>query len=151
IKPANCLLDEDGNLKVADWGLARSFAYSEDEQSAVAANGYNAANYTAALGTTYYMAPEQHRKNANLDTRVDIYAAGIMLFEMLSGLNGNHAGTFAKEFESKSGKLSVPPALLDLIKQCVQLEPRQRPATFGELRSKLEVIYQDLTGQAPPP
>jgi tetratricopeptide (TPR) repeat protein len=151
VKPANCLLDERGNLKVADWGLARTFTYPNDEPMDQEDRGGNPFNHTAALGTTYYMAPEQRRKNATLDSRVDIYAAGIMLFEMLTGLNENRDGTFPEEFESKGGKLSVPAALRDLITQCVQPDPSCRPANFGELRSKLASIYQSLADRMPPP
>jgi serine/threonine-protein kinase len=74
IKPSNVLVrSRDGRLKVTDFGIAKSL----DETDKQLTHGM--------IGTMYYMAPEQLRADPSIDTRADIYALGILLFEMLTG------------------------------------------------------------------
>ena len=96
IKPANCLLTKDGNLKVTDFGLARSFDAAEpppggDEATADSNNSLR----TMRAGTRPFMAPEQFVGD-DLDTRVDIYGLGVMLYQMLL-LDLPYRGDEAKE------------------------------------------------------
>src|SRR5436190_2737757 len=80
IKPANCLIAKGGVLKVTDFGLARGFGRAGD------VSGAHTATYeTTTAGTIPYMAPEQFEAGAALDTRTDIHAFGVMLYEMLTG------------------------------------------------------------------
>ena len=75
VKSANLLLDRpEGHLKLADFGLARMIT----AQARVTIS-------TAALGTPEYMSPEQARGDANIDHRTDLYSAGVVLYEMLTG------------------------------------------------------------------
>jgi formylglycine-generating enzyme required for sulfatase activity len=75
LKPANVLLDEHGVLKVTDLGIA------QDSQR----TGGLKTRHDANLGTAEYMAPEQVQSAATVDARADVYAAGVMLYEFLTG------------------------------------------------------------------
>ena len=79
IKPENVLISHDGRVKVADFGLARAVATSETNATA-----------GVLIGTVAYLAPEQVERG-DADERTDIYAAGICLFEMITG-QVPHAG-----------------------------------------------------------
>ncbi|MGY6215745.1 protein kinase domain-containing protein [Methylolobus aquaticus] len=73
IKPENIWLNEDGKVKVMDFGIARLISTSQMTQTQM------------ALGTAYYMAPEQLQGLADIDGRADQYAVAVMLYEMLTG------------------------------------------------------------------
>ena len=75
IKPANVILTEDGGVKLADLGLARLTA---DEKWAMAEAGM-------AIGTPYYISPEQVRGQVDVDIRTDIYSLGVTLYHMVTG------------------------------------------------------------------
>lgn len=77
IKPANVLLSEDGTAKVADFGIVRAGAGAADG-TALTGTGFT-------IGTPEYMSPEQIQ-GAEIDGRSDLYAVGLLLFEMLTGL-----------------------------------------------------------------
>ncbi len=151
VKPSNCLLAEDGTLKVTDFGLARSFGEAQEYGLGLAnLGGELKAQYTQAAGTQQYMAPEQFRAGAVLDTRTDVHAFGVMFYEMLTGdlpLIGSIANAHIVE---NAPAYSLPPALLELILQCTEHEPEARPASFAEVRSRLAVAFAELTGKPAP-
>ena len=76
IKPENLLLDKDGRVKIADFGIAKMLGESDASTPAVP-------NFTG-VGTPQYMAPEQG-KAGRVDHRVDIYSLGVVLYELLTG------------------------------------------------------------------
>ena len=73
IKPENIWIGEDGKLKVMDFGIARVQSASQRTQTG------------AAMGTAYYMAPEQLKGRKNIDGRADLYSMAVMAYELLSG------------------------------------------------------------------
>jgi len=102
IKPENIMVNEEGAAKVADLGLARRM---KDEDLSVTATG-------AAIGTPYYMAPEQASDAKRVDHRADVYSLGCTLYELITG-RIPFEGRSAYEIMTKHMKepLTVPEAL----------------------------------------
>jgi len=76
VKPSNILIDREGNAFVADFGIARMVSGEHDAQ--ITASG-------AMVGTPNYASPEQARGEGDVNRRADVYAQGVVLFEMLTG------------------------------------------------------------------
>jgi eukaryotic-like serine/threonine-protein kinase len=128
VKPENVLLAEDGRVKVADFGLARSMS------------GTNHTKTGVLMGTVAYLAPEQVTGNVS-DARCDVYAAGVMLFELLAGQQP-HTGESALAVAYKHVNEPVPPpssaqpglphALDALVALATNRDPGLRPADAGQ-------------------
>ena len=121
IKPENLLLDKDGRLKIADFGIA----------SLMGAAG-------EVAGTPPYMAPEQN--GAKTDHRADIYALGVVLYEMLTGERPG------KELIAPSRKVQIDVRLDEMVLRALEKEPERRYQTAGEFRTVVETIHA-----SPPP
>ncbi len=128
IKPQNMVVEQNGVLKVMDFGIAR-LATRQPETGVTQAG--------AVVGTPEYMAPEQ-LSGAEVDHRVDIYAAGCVLYECLTGRPPLTADTpyqlVAKLLEEtpptpRSLNPDVPPALDALVMSALAKDPAQRPQT----------------------
>ncbi|MEL0256427.1 MAG: Stk1 family PASTA domain-containing Ser/Thr kinase [Pontimonas sp.] len=122
LKPENVLLADDGRIKIADFGLAR-------------ASTHNTATSQALLGTIAYLSPELISRG-EADLRSDIYALGIMVFEMLTGAQpyqGDQAVTIAYQHQNDivpppSSKNPAIPALFDeLVDWCTRRSADERP------------------------
>ncbi|MFH7595334.1 Stk1 family PASTA domain-containing Ser/Thr kinase [Streptomyces racemochromogenes] len=128
IKPENVLIGDDGRVKVADFGLVRSV---------------DAATHTTGsiLGTVSYLAPEQIEDGV-YDTRVDVYACGVVLYEMLTGSKPHTGGTPAQVLFQHLNEDVPPPsaavpglpsALDELVAQATARTPDLRPADAAAL------------------
>ncbi|MFJ6521404.1 Stk1 family PASTA domain-containing Ser/Thr kinase [Streptomyces filamentosus] len=122
MKPENVLIGDDGRVKVADFGLVRSVG------SATATTG-------AVLGTVSYLAPEQI-EHGTADTRADVYACGVVLYEMLTGAKPHSGDTPAQvlyqhlntDVPAPSAVVpGLPPALDDLVAAATARDPEVRP------------------------
>ncbi|MET9964154.1 Stk1 family PASTA domain-containing Ser/Thr kinase [Streptomyces sp. NPDC006326] len=122
MKPENVLIGDDGRVKVADFGLVRSV------DSVTHTTG-------SVLGTVSYLAPEQI-ENGVADTRVDVYACGVVLYEMLTGSKPHTGGTAAQvlyqhlheDVPPPSAAVPGLPAALDgLVAQAAARNPELRP------------------------
>jgi len=129
IKPSNIILDEPGNVKVMDFGLARI----ADDHSKLTQSG-------ALMGTLDYMSPEQCRGD-ELDERTDIYSLGVVLYEMLSGRvpfeAPNEAALINKIINEKSAEVSsvnpnVPSGLNDVVSRAISKTRETRYHSIGE-------------------
>ena len=113
IKPGNILISKRGEIKLADFGIASD---SEEKENNLTQTG-------VALGTPAYMPPEQFEDSANVDNRADIYALGIMLYEMVTGTKP-YPGTFSLE-------------TLNTIKKGKYISPRKIDKTIPKKIAKL--------------
>jgi serine/threonine protein kinase/beta-lactam-binding protein with PASTA domain len=132
VKPENVLLTEDGRVKVADFGLARAIS------SSVSSNTITSG---MILGTVSYLSPEQVERSV-ADARSDVYSAGIVLFEMLTGTKPYTGGSpmevaFRHVHERVPAPSTLAPAIsrdLDtLVQRATARDPDDRPADAGEL------------------
>jgi len=142
LKPENVFVTIDGGketLKLIDFGIAKA------RQSDPSKRGLTVAG--AMMGTPEYMAPEQARSADRVDARADIYAAGVMLFEMLSGkrpVSGDDARVVA--FRVERGDVEplvraapeVPRELAGLVHRAMAPQPELRFSTATEMRLALE-------------
>jgi eukaryotic-like serine/threonine-protein kinase len=123
VKPENVLIGHDGTVKVADFGLAR----------AASANTHTATGMI--IGTAAYLAPEQVTRSAS-DARTDVYAAGVMLFELVTGTQphtGDSPLAVAHKHVSEvvpapSSLVPLPRSLDALVAMATSRDPALRPA-----------------------
>ena len=141
VKPENVLVTADGRVKVADFGLARAIA----GHNLTAADG-------ALLGSPAYLAPEQVR-DGTADARTDVYAAGIMLFELLTGRTpyaGEHAVAIANQRLSEdvpapsSVAAGIPAELDALVLAATARDPDERPPDARALHRSLDAVRNRL-------
>ena len=157
LKPANIKLRPDGTVKVLDFGLAKAWE-AEDGDSSVSMSPTMTKNATAAgviLGTAAYMSPEQARGKP-VDRRADIWAFGVVLWEMLTGRQLYQGETISDVLASvlkETPDLEVlpadtPPSLRRLLERCLEKEPRQRLQHIGEARIALNLSDDHEAGEA---
>jgi serine/threonine-protein kinase len=142
IKPENILISKDGRIKIADFGLARGDLIGTTMT----------AESSVILGSVSYLSPEQVQRGI-ADSRSDVYAAGIVAYEMFTGekpFNGDspiqiaymHVNEAIPRLRSK--RKDVPQGLDDLIASATAKNPDDRPRTAGEFLSLLQRIQIDL-------
>lgn len=124
IKPENLLVDGAGEVKVADFGLARLFGERWVELSRLSVAG-------SAVGTPYYMAPEL-LKGASPDPRADLYSLGVILYEALTG--DLPMGRVRAPREVRS---SIDPRLDRLVMLLLEVDPARRPSSAEEVADLL--------------
>lgn len=153
VKPENVLLPETGQVKVADFGLAR------------AASEVTAATTGSILGTVAYLSPETVSGTA-ADSRVDVYATGIMLFELLAGIppfSGDspiqiaYAHVHEDVPHIKETQPWVPQPVDDLIAKLTTRDPAKRPLNgdaalelVNQTIAELNPNEMELRGDTPP-
>jgi serine/threonine protein kinase len=124
IKPENLLLDRDGRVKVADFGIAK-MADKADAQSA------------KTTGTPGYMAPEQRDAPEAVDSRADIYSLGVVFYEMLTGERPN------RPLEQPSRKLTIDVRIDEIVLRALESKPERRWQTAAEMRTQVETIVSE--------
>jgi len=150
LKPANIRIRSDGTVKVLDFGLARTF----DPASSSGANAMNsptmispasATQMGMILGTAAYMSPEQAR-GRTVDRRADIWAFGVVLFEMLTGhrafpgddISDVLASVLKSEPAWNDVPATCPPSVRRVLRRCLEKDPRHRLSAIGDARLDLE-------------
>ncbi|MCB9379037.1 MAG: PD40 domain-containing protein [Holophagales bacterium] len=168
LKPQNVKASLEGNLKVLDFGLAKAM----DPTSASGSAGdlarsptlLNSPTLTAAgtqlgviLGTAAYMAPEQAR-GVGADKRVDIWAFGVVLFEMLAGrrlfegelVTDVLANVLKQEVDFGALPVDTPPAVRRLLRRCLERNPKNRLHDIADARLVLDDALSGRGDEAAP-
>jgi serine/threonine protein kinase/HEAT repeat protein len=145
IKPENILLDRRGRTKVADFGLAKLMenggAVSEFEAATPGVSA-TVTHASKVMGTPQYMAPEQVEHPATVDHRADIYALGVVFYQMLTGeLPGQRV-------EAPSTKVRIDVRLDEVVLRALEKEPERRYQQVSQVKTAVETILQT---EAPEP
>ena len=122
IKPENLLLDREGRVKIADFGIA------------ALVGGDGAGGTGERAGTPPYMAPEQGGAKPAADHRADIYALGVVLYEMLTGERPG------REVVAPSRKVQIDVRLDEIVLRALEKQPELRYATATEFKTQVETV-----------
>ena len=140
LKPANVLVEESGRTAIADFGIARSLA----------ATGSGPTLPGTVMGTPDYLSPEQAR-GEEVDGRADLFALGLILYEMLTGAlpfaGGSHAEVMAQHATGTARDLSatgvaVPRLLAEIVRKLLQRDPARRYQSAREVLADLDRLEQ---------
>jgi serine/threonine protein kinase/Flp pilus assembly protein TadD len=140
LKPQNIMVDEDGNARIMDFGIARSL------------RGKGITGAGVMIGTPEYMSPEQV-EGKEVDERTDIYSLGVILFEMVTGhvpFEGDTPFTIGVKQKSERPRnprelnTQLPEDLSRVILRCLEKDKAKRYQTTEELRTDLEKVEQGL-------
>jgi adenylate cyclase len=154
LKPANVMLTEDEHIKVMDFGLATRLPRTDAVDRAATVT--IAMTEDVVRGTPAYMAPEQIH-GAPADRRSDIFAFGILLYEVVSGTNPFNRGGINATLAAILGEPvatlhdrlpAIPPALDALLARLLAKDPAARHQSFGDVRSDLRRLSVDMSSAA---
>ncbi len=135
VKPENILIAKSGRVKIADFGIAKIVGKNED---------YSLTGTRHALGTPNYMAPEQMDTPTKVDHRADIYALGVVFYEMLTG------ELPMGRFELPSKKLKVDIRIDEVVLKSLERNPELRYQTAGAVKTDMDTITGDNSSGSPP-
>lgn len=134
IKPENILLNRDGKVKIADFGIARIVGDPQQD--------FTLTRTGNALGSISYMAPEQHEKPHEVDHRADIYSLGVVIYEMLTG------ELPLGRFPAPSQKAAVDVRIDEIVFKTLEKEREMRQQSATEVKTD---IHRMMTSAAAPP
>jgi serine/threonine protein kinase len=140
LKPSNIMIDQEGNVRIMDFGIARSL-----KEKGITGAG-------VMIGTPEYMSPEQAEAK-ELDQRSDIYSLGVIIYEMVTGrvpFEGDTALSIAMKHKGEAPKnpkeynTQIQDDLSDLILKCLEKEKNSRYQSAGEVKAELENIERGI-------
>jgi serine/threonine protein kinase len=136
IKPENVLIDRDGRVKVADFGLAKLASRDMGEVSLTGAQ--------QVMGTVHYMAPEQWQHPKDVDHRADIYSLGVVFYEMLTG------ELPLGRFDPPSKRAVIDVRVDEVVMRSLEREREQRWQHVSEMKTKVDEIASAPRAEPPP-
>ena len=141
LKPGNIKITPDGTVKVLDFGLAkmgRRLTGPTDNSPTITVDQTEAG---MILGTAAYMSPEQ-AKGQPVDQRADVYAFGVVLYEMVTGSRLHHGDTttevLASVLKEDPRWDKVPPQLQRLLRRCLEKDPQKRQRHIGDVMALVD-------------
>ncbi|NLT71059.1 MAG: protein kinase, partial [Verrucomicrobiaceae bacterium] len=132
IKPANILLNREGRVKIADFGLAKRFGDAADRSAPTLTMT------DVAVGTPDYVAPEALDSDAKPDHRADLYAVGVMLYQMLTGKVPRGRYQSPSEIDSE-----IDPRIDEIVGKAMESNPDDRYANAPDMRSDLDRLFSE--------
>lgn len=156
IKPDNLMIDQFGNLKVTDFGLAKAFYDLKlQTNNSLKISNPNLTSEGSFLGTLLFASPEQILDSSSIDFRSDIYSFGIVLYQLISSngfpysLKGKTTQEEIAIMHLSEPLLEIKHPLFSIAKKCLAKRPEERYQSFSELLDDLENTANKLKIELP--
>ncbi|MBL9143042.1 MAG: protein kinase [Verrucomicrobiaceae bacterium] len=134
IKPENLLLDKEGRVKIADFGIAKMVERTSKFVAEASAPTTLESRSTLAIGTPRYAAPEQQSDPQHVDHRADIYSLGVVLYELLTG------ETPGSKLTPPSHRVQMDVRLDEVVLRALSEKPELRWQTAADLKTQVQTI-----------
>ncbi len=156
IKPDNLMIDQFGNLKVTDFGLAKAFYdFKLQNNNLLKISNPNLTSEGSFLGTLLFASPEQILDSSSIDFRSDIYSFGIVLYQLISSngfpysLKGKTTQEEIAIMHLREPLLRINHPLFPIAEKCLAKRPEERYQSYKELLNDLKQIADELEIELP--
>lgn len=150
IKPENLLIDRLGRIKIADFGIATLTTAAPASASALIGHSSlgirHSDGFTETVGTPAYMAPEQRDRPAETDHRADLYALGVVLYQMLTG-----ELPAADQLRPPSTRVQLDVRLDEIVLRALEKDPALRYPAARDFKTQIETVTRSPAAPAPTP